>query len=211
MIGGVGTSRIGVIGGSAVWRRGIAAVLEEAGHAAVPVADVASWEPGRDGTAILVHVEDAAGLDEVAALHDEHPHVPIAVSVPDLGVAEFAAVIKAGGHAAIDEDDPVETVVAVVEHAIEGRSSVPPRIVGALAARVAAGFGEPLQVSDEDAARLRALAGGTTVAQLAEDSGFSEREMFRMLGELYTKVGAKSRTEAILWAERYGILDEPVE
>jgi DNA-binding NarL/FixJ family response regulator len=82
-------------------------------------------------------------------------------------------------------------------------------ILHALARRVATRFGERLPVDDADLERLRALAGGTTVAQLADDNGFSEREMFRILSDLYESIGVKNRTEAIVWAARYGVLDEP--
>ena len=62
-------------------------------------------------------------------------------------------------------------------------------------------------ITGDEAEWLRALADGATVAALAERIGYSERETFRMLGELYAKVGVRNRTEAIIWATRHGVLD----
>ena len=55
---------------------------------------------------------------------------------------------------------------------------------------------------------LRWLAGGKTVASLAVAACYSEREMYRLLRKLYTRLGASGRTEALLAAQRYGLLDD---
>jgi len=56
---------------------------------------------------------------------------------------------------------------------------------------------------------LRALAESVTVASLARSSGYSEREMYRLLGELYRRLGVTTRTEALLRADRLGLLHPP--
>ena len=64
-----------------------------------------------------------------------------------------------------------------------------------------------LHIDENDQQRLQLLAQGRTVAELADLDGYSEREMFRTLKDLYTRIGVTSRTEAIVWASRYGVLD----
>lgn len=54
---------------------------------------------------------------------------------------------------------------------------------------------------------IRALASGTTVAQLASDSSYSEREMYRHLARIYRGLGASNRVEAVLHAYKAGLLD----
>ena len=61
-------------------------------------------------------------------------------------------------------------------------------------------------VSTDEADWLRAMAAGATVAEIAVDVGYSERAMFRNLKALYTRIGARNRTEALLWASRHGLL-----
>jgi DNA-binding CsgD family transcriptional regulator len=53
---------------------------------------------------------------------------------------------------------------------------------------------------------LGQLAEGTTVAQLAERSGYSERAMFRLLRNLYNQLNVRNRTEALQLAQDRGWL-----
>jgi DNA-binding CsgD family transcriptional regulator len=53
---------------------------------------------------------------------------------------------------------------------------------------------------------LRQLAAGSTVAQLANQAGYSERAMFRLLQGLYQQLGARNRVEALLRAQQLGWL-----
>lgn len=200
--------RVAVIGGTPMWRRGVASVLDDAGYRPVEYPTLDAWMPGRGGAAVIFHLADARGLDGVETFCGVYPHIPLVAVTPVLGVAEFAAAIRAGASSALAEDEPTEVLVATLEHAMAGRCSAPPVVMRALAVRVAAGFGEMLSIDDTDRQRLRALAAGATVARLADEAGFSEREMFRMLGDLYRAIGVKSRTEAIIWASRHGVLDD---
>ncbi len=201
--------RIGVVGGTPLWRRGVTAVLADAGYQAREHPDLGEWQPGRSGKALFLHVSAAAEVPPIAGFTEEYPHIPVIVITPDLGVAEFAAVVRAGAISAIAADDPIELLLATLEHAMAGRASASPSIMRALATRVAAGFGEALSIDDVAVGRIRRLAAGATVSRLAAEAGFSEREMFRLLSELYARIGVANRTEAIVWASRYGLLDEP--
>lgn len=199
--------RIGVVGGTPMWKRGVSAVLADAGYRAVEYPDLSEWRPGSGGRAVLLHVTAASDLAPLSDLTDAHPHIPVVVVAPELGVAEFAASVRAGALSAISADETVEMLLAVLEHAIAGRASAAPSIMRALSMRIAAGFGEALSIDDGSVAWIRSLAAGSTVSQLAFDAGFSEREMFRLLGELYVRIGVRNRTEAIVWASRHGLLD----
>lgn len=201
--------RIGVVGGTPMWRRGVTAVLADSGYQAAEHPGLSEWRPGRGGRALLLHVTDAAGLAPLSEFAEAHPHIPVVVVAPELGVAEFAASVKAGAISAISADEPAEMLLAVLEHALVGRASAAPSIMRALSMRIAAGFGEALSIDADSVARIRSLAAGSTVSQLASEAGFSEREMFRLLGELYVRMGVANRTEAIVWASRHGLLDEP--
>ena len=58
---------------------------------------------------------------------------------------------------------------------------------------------------------LQMLANGATVADVARDASYSEREMFRLLNRLYRAMGARNRVEAIVMAARAGLLNSDVE
>jgi DNA-binding CsgD family transcriptional regulator len=53
---------------------------------------------------------------------------------------------------------------------------------------------------------LKALASGGTVAALAQANEFSEREMYRLIGALYSKLGASNRSEAVALAKQRGLI-----
>ena len=52
------------------------------------------------------------------------------------------------------------------------------------------------------------LADGATVAGLGRRCAHSEREMSRLLTGTYRRLGARDRTDAMLLADRFGLLDE---
>ena len=56
---------------------------------------------------------------------------------------------------------------------------------------------------------LRKLADGAKVAALARTAGYSQREMYRLLADLYARLGTSTRTEALLRADRWGLLTAP--
>jgi DNA-binding CsgD family transcriptional regulator len=48
------------------------------------------------------------------------------------------------------------------------------------------------------------LADGSTVAELARTTGYSERMTFRLLRATYRKLPARNRTEALMYARGRG-------
>ena len=58
-------------------------------------------------------------------------------------------------------------------------------------------------------ALMRGLADGVTVQQLAKRFGYCEREIHRILHEIYQRMGVENRSAAIARAARWGLLDGP--
>jgi DNA-binding NarL/FixJ family response regulator len=197
-----------VVGGSPTWRRGLAAILADAGFAAADLDDLGSWKPGRDGIAVMVRIDGEEARGRMRSFSNEFPLIPVVAVVPELNVGEYANAVRAGAAAAIGEDEPAGAFPMALESALLNRAPVPVDVLRAMAARVPATPEAAAWIDAGDAARLRALAAGVTVAQMADDAGYSEREMFRMLQDLYVRIGVRNRTEAIIWATRHGLLDE---
>ncbi len=66
---------------------------------------------------------------------------------------------------------------------------------------------EPLVLSSREQQLLRALRDGVYVVDLAADSGYSERAMYRELARLWKKLGVKSRKEGLRKATESRLLD----
>jgi len=111
--------------------------------------------------------------------------------------------------AVLPASSPDQDVVVAVASAWRALTCLP--IEAARALSGADGVGR-VTLSARDIAWLRALADGVTVGSLARASGYSQREMYRLLAAVYARLGADSRTEALLRADRAGLLatDTPV-
>jgi DNA-binding NarL/FixJ family response regulator len=113
--------------------------------------------------------------------------------------------LRAGATGAFAIDAELDQIVRVVRSAASGQTLLPLQVARALGRRRS---GPPPQLQRTERQYLRRLADGGTVAGLARTSGWSEREMYRLLSAVYVRLGATNRTEALLLAERWGLLDE---
>ncbi len=118
-----------------------------------------------------------------------------------------ADAIRVGVNGVVDRDAAPEAVVDATCAADHGHILLPDWAVAALATRLPAPLPGDQLVSNDEVTWLRLLARGSTVGVLADHAGYSEREMFRNLHDLYERIGAHSRIEALLWADRHALLD----
>jgi DNA-binding CsgD family transcriptional regulator len=127
--------------------------------------------------------------------------------VEEVTAEAFANALQAGATGVIPMDAGFDQVVAVVKAASAGLTLLPRLMAKALCRPQA---GPPPQLLPRERRWLRHLADSGTVGSLAGEAGYSEREMYRLLGGLYGRLGASNRTEALLLAERWGMLqDQP--
>ncbi|WP_220504417.1 response regulator transcription factor [Microbispora sp. H13382] len=89
---------------------------------------------------------------------------------------------------------------------MDGQAVLPAAVSAALARGSIANNTASLSLTPEQLSWLRQLAAGATVAQLAEQAGYSERAMFRLLQSLYKELGVRTRIEAIIRAQEQGWL-----
>lgn len=199
--------RVSVVGGTPTWRRGMVSLLGDAGYTTVESESIPAWEPGRGVQAVIAAITGDDDLAALRVLTEAHPHIPVVAVPNEVTVSGLAEAVRAGAVVAVDSDEALDTFVAVIEAAVKDRALVPARVLKALASRVPTVPDPSAWVSPDESRWLRRLAEGVTVADLAEEIGYSERETFRMLKETYNRIGATNRTEAIIWATRNGLLD----
>jgi DNA-binding NarL/FixJ family response regulator len=150
---------------------------------------------------VVTFGESAAVLSAVRDARDLF--VAVVVVVEQVTTEASADVLQAGATGVVAMDAELGQVLAVVRAAAAGQTLLPRQIARGLS-RGSAGPAPQLQVHERR--WLRHLAESGTVANLATASGYSEREMYRLLGSVYTRLGAANRTEALLLAERWGLL-----
>lgn len=198
---------MGVAGHTPTWRRGVSSILADAGFDASEVAALSDWKPGRDGVAVIVGVFEAVSPDPISEFCETYPLIPVVAVIPDLAVGSFSQVVRAGAIGVLGADESTDALVTVLEASLIGRAAVPETVIRAMALRIPTTPTAESWIQPGEAGWLRQLADGVPVCDIAEGVGYSEREMFRMLHDLYARIGVRNRTDAIIWATRHGLLD----
>ncbi|WP_432564334.1 hypothetical protein [Kineococcus sp. SYSU DK003] len=127
-----------------------------------------------------------------------------AVLLEDPSPAQHMAALRAGARAVTHSGAPLAELIAVLSAAARGGTVLSAPVARALVMPLA-GVRTP-DVPAEERNWLRQLARGVSVAELALRSSYSEREMYRLLNRAYQRLGAANRTEALLVAQRAGLL-----
>jgi DNA-binding NarL/FixJ family response regulator len=201
-----------------IYRHGLAAGLSASGMSCTPLASPSELAPlltalaaraqrsteGDGSVVVIVAASESAGVLSVVRDSTDMPVAAVHV-VEEVTPEAYAEALQVGATGVVAMDAEFDQVVAVVRAAASGLTLLPRRVAKALCRTQA---GPVPQLLTRERAWLRHLADSGTVGSLAAQSGYSEREMYRLLGGLYARLGAGNRTEALLLAERWGLLQE---
>lgn len=184
-------------------RRQVIGALEAAGYRVDIPRHPVAWVSAR--RSVILVTDDTEGAGRIR----EHavtvvPRIPCVVLVDEPAPARYRQLLAAGT-TALPASCAAEDVVLAVWAASRDLACVPV----AVAQSLAGAEGDRPVLSEREVSWLRALVDGATVASLARAVGYSPREMYRVLGNLYARLGAVNRTEALLRADRWGLLAPP--
>lgn len=183
-----------------MFRQGVMACLNDVLVEAEPPVDLRTWAHGADRRVILLTVQAAADWHLLSDLCQEHGDVVVVAVLEEANVAGYLRAISAGAAGAMPRTVSMSKLRAVFLAAMDGSTLLPTDVVRALAGRGT----ETTQPADHPSTReigwLRDLADGVSVGRIADGAGYSERMMFRLLRDLYARLGARSRTEALMLA-----------
>ena len=196
-------AKVTVVGGSPVWQRGFSTLADESGYEVRIVDRLSDWQPTADRECIVT-----TDVNEIPPFRAEHRFVPVVAVLDEVDLASVARSIRAGATGVLGEHDDPDEVVTTLDRAMRGRVVLPLEVVAAMARMVPEESDTSSWVSATEVEWLRWMARGGTVADLAEDTGYSERAMFRQLKTMYERLGVRNRTEALLWASQRGLLED---
>jgi len=208
-----GRLRVLVVAADPLVRAGLATLLRQAGYTVAgqvpPGTEMAAetavyrpeavlWDLGWDPEAGL---EDT--LDQVATLAE----AGLAVVALLPGDEQAGAVRAAGARGLLPRDASAGALAAALEGAARGRRGLAP----GLAARAAPPPGQPTPglpeaLTARELEVLQLLATGLTNRAIAQDLGISEHTVKFHVNAILGKLGAQSRTEAVVQALRDGLL-----
>ncbi len=196
--------RVAVLDPLVCFRRGLADALSHAGYEPFEPPDGADWVRSDDADAVVIALLDDLDARRLKGLRERAPLAPELALLSEVTVDAYRWAMRSGATAAVGRDAPPEDIVECLAAACAGRVIMPAPVALALALAV-----DPCEHPTLTATEVRWLAGlseGRTVGELARASGYSEREMFRRLHRLYTQMGVCGRTEALLAAQRWGLV-----
>ncbi|HEY8200324.1 MAG TPA: hypothetical protein VII47_03125 [Actinomycetota bacterium] len=162
--------------------------------------------------AALVTLSAPQDCETLRRLRTVRPDCVLVALLQDSGVAAYLEALRAGASAAVPWEAEPELIVKVLRVALEGYSLLPLVVTRALMTATTTATGPPSRevpaLTSQDVKRLQLLAEGATVVDLARQVGYSEREMFRLLHDLYHRMGVDNRSEALVKAAQWGLLQE---
>lgn len=199
--------RIAVCDRASSYRRGLGSVFAAAGYAIQDVDDVRVQAVLGDLHAVLLTIRSASDWQVVREVLTVNPGVKLIALLVDPTPDRHAEALRAGAHGVVPWEATPETILAVMQAALDGNALLPTSVAQAIAGSGPALY-DPEWVTEEEIGWLKLLATGTTVQQLADKIGYSERALYRMLHGLYGRMRVSNRTEAILQASRWGLLDD---
>ncbi|MBT0769499.1 response regulator transcription factor [Kineosporia sp. J2-2] len=162
--------------------------------------------PPEDPFVVVVPRSRVAGVSRALGQEVDGTRCAVVELVETMSGAEFADAVARGSLGVVEMDADPEIIVEAVRSAARGQFLVP-EVARQLLARSDAEADVPA-LGTEEIEWLRRLGQGVTVAALAHAAAYSEREMYRVLSRVYQRLGAASRTQALLNAQRWGLLDE---
>lgn len=194
---------VAVIESAATYRRGLEAALAAADFRLEMPSQPVAWAAEASDRVVIVTIRDQSSCDLIEAVAGSGGKC--VALLPEANLEMYSHALRHGAVAAADWNDEPEAIVEVVNAAVRGRALIPIDVVHSMAKRTMS-IHAPL-IEAEEVGWLKALAGGASVVDLADEVGYSERSMFRRLHDLYGRLGVQTRTAALIEAERLGLLE----
>ncbi|GAA2725368.1 hypothetical protein CAE01nite_19420 [Cellulomonas aerilata] len=186
-------------------RARVRGTLERQGYRIAQPDRLLEWVTGRRPHVLVVTGDDPPAQRARAAVMRAAPEAACVVLATDPTPGRYRELMETCT-AVLPESAPQEDVAVAVAGAWRELSCLPRSAARALSGDGSTAPSPAVTVAPREAGWLRALADGATVAGLARTAGYSPREMYRLLSALYAQLGAAGRTEALLRADRLGLL-----
>lgn len=188
-----------------LFRAGVTTVLSGAGHRVETPENVLAWAASRRPVVVLLTLLDGPDWELLVRLRDE-PAAGVVAVLQDLHPAAVRA-IHLGARSVLARTSGPVSLCRTVEATAEGQAVLPAEVLAVLTGAPQA---QPGMLSEEQLSWLRRLAAGSTVAELADAAGYSERAMFRILKQIYRDMNVGNRMEAVLRAQELGWLPSSI-
>ncbi len=188
-----------IIASNAVVRRGLSAILDDAGWR------VATGDgPGGRQAVVVWDVSTGDALRDIESVLSLHAGIPIVALVAGHRSGNPADLLSLGISGVVDRDVDEESLVQAVRSVSEGRTVLNTGLVAG--SRVDAPSGRPPVLTRRESQVLGLLGEGRTNREIAEALVISENTVKNHVRRLYEKLQVRSRTEAVVTGVRWGLV-----
>lgn len=201
--GGPDQVRVAVVDPLPIFAHGLVELLRTHGREAAAPGDVAGWVRTGGNDVVLFSVVRDDDWTAARELTASRPGIRLIMLLDDPDPAGHLRAVTAGAAGVLPRAAAPAALMDVVDAAVKGYSLLPLDVLRGMLTESA---GEGSRLPEREIDWLRRLAGGSTVARLANEVGYSERMMFRLLSEMYGKLGVPGRTGALMYARDRGWL-----
>ena len=199
-----------------IYRRGLAACLEQL-DGVDGVSDAESvreaWEtPGLFATDLVMLDHAVPGGRDFIGAVSEATGARVLVCTSDCSEDSVLAAMQAGAIGILRKDTlTMEGLAAAVQAAASGAGVVTPELLGGLvrsATNGANGHARAHQatLTDREQQVLALIAAGHPTREVAQQLCYSERTVKNVLHDVVTKLNARSRSQAVAFAVREGLI-----
>jgi DNA-binding NarL/FixJ family response regulator len=197
-------ARIAISDPLPAFRWGVAAILRDAGLDADAPQDPLAWVRDDQTKLLVLSVLTPQDWITLETLKQENPEAVVVALLDDMSVPSHVRALTSGAVAALPRDASPDSIREAFGAVISLRSLIPIAVLRAI-------LHGPIQPetdrpSPRESAWLRDRAGGMTINQLAAKTGYSERMMFRLLRDLYSRFGTRTKVQALMLAREKGWL-----
>lgn len=199
-----------IVDDHALFRRGVAGALTEAGIVVVGEAADGAEAVGLARSVspdIILMDLHMPGVDGVAATRALVPDYLVLILTVSDRDNDLKRAIEAGAHGYVLKHAPPELLVQAVRDVAAGRGYLSPEMSSAAmraARRQGGGTDDPLgPLSDREREVLSGIVGGLSNGAIAAELGISEHTVKTYVGRIYEKLGVSTRAQAAAIATRH--------
>ncbi|HYK86912.1 MAG TPA: response regulator transcription factor [Ktedonobacteraceae bacterium] len=146
------------------------------------------------------------GVETIRCVRQLTPHSQVIALTSYTDDARIIAVLRAGAIGYVRKDAAPEVLLAAVRAAAHGQSLLDPAVAGAVLQELAHGEKPEVALSEREQEVLRQLALGLTNREIAEAMTVSPETIKTHVGNILTKLHLAHRTQAVIYALKYGII-----
>jgi DNA-binding NarL/FixJ family response regulator len=195
-----------------IYRRGLVACLElmsevESVSHAGSVRD--AWEdPGLFATDLVILDTSAAGARDFIGAVQEAVGAPVLACASECGAEAVIAAMQAGALGFLRKDTlTADSLGDAVRAAASGSGVVSPELLGRLVSSLPADDRPAAaRLTDREQQVLALIAEGHPTREVALQLSYSERTVKNVLHDVVTKLNARSRSQAVAFAVREGLI-----